>query len=86
MKPGQRGTLSWVWKEGDSGHIINVERTNDGLLYVDTQPGKQAKSFAEYMKNRNFSTAYGRSGVNFQRTDNLIVNEDMAKMFIVDGK
>ena len=87
MKPGQRGTLSWTWSDGLSGHIINVERTNDGLLYVDTQPGKQAKSFVDYMNGRSFSNlGSGRTGVNFQRVDNLIVDEDVAKKFIVDGK
>lgn len=66
MKVGQRGRLIWTWRNRRIGHTINVERTSNGLRYVDAQVGHVAKSFKQYMGNNSFTN----NGIIYERTDN----------------
>ncbi|MCT7882436.1 MAG: toxin glutamine deamidase domain-containing protein [Lactobacillus iners] len=45
LQSGQRGIISWGWAGRNVGHTINVERTSDGLKYVDAQIGQTADSW-----------------------------------------
>lgn len=83
LKPGERGVLSWGWDGSrTSGHTINVERTKNGVLYVDPQIGKKAKTFSEYMR-RNRDTVR-QNTVDFTRTDNAKINiDDMIKKDVI---
>lgn len=76
LKPGERGVLTWGWDGSRYGHTINVERTKNGVLYVDAQIGKKTKTFPEYMR-RNRDNVQGNS-VDFVRTDNAKI--DIASM------
>lgn len=76
MKPGERGTIDWCWSGHNEGHIINVERTEDGILLVDAQSGKTATSFEEYMGSNKFRTSWNRRpyGVNYNRVDDKYID------------
>lgn len=78
METGERGTIDWAWPRSNSGHIINVERTKDGIVFVDAQTGRQADSFEEYMQGNSFKKShYGRkSGVNYNRVDDKYIDLD----------
>ncbi|MDY0839005.1 toxin glutamine deamidase domain-containing protein [Lacticaseibacillus paracasei] len=77
MKPGERGTIDWAWAgRGNDGHIINVERTDDGVLFIDAQSGKIEQSFEEYMGNKTFKKKMNRRtyGVAYERVDDKIID------------
>lgn len=78
MKVGERGTLDWSWTHVTSGHIINVEKTKEGLLFVDAQGGRTAKTFEEYMDGNKFRTkmATFKMGVNYNRVDDKKIDLD----------
>lgn len=88
MTPGERGTIQWSWKGANSAHIVNVERTKDGILVVDAQPGRTAKSFEEYMgeaKFKNRVTQKGvqyRTGVFYNRTDDKYIDMENIAMIV----
>ncbi|MDM8212793.1 toxin glutamine deamidase domain-containing protein [Enterococcus hirae] len=86
MKPGERGTLDWSWSRQNSGHIINVERTEGGLLIIDAQTGKQAGTFEEYMGSNKFKTKISRQkyGVFYNRVDDKYIDLDNIDI-IVEG-
>ncbi|WP_195922007.1 toxin glutamine deamidase domain-containing protein [Lactobacillus crispatus] len=71
MSVGERGTIDWCWARQRVGHIINVEKTKNGLRFIDAQSGKIEKSFENYMgKNKFRLTFYGNeTGVKYNRTD-----------------
>ena len=73
QEPG-RYHIEWSWKGGKDGHIITVERLQNGLLrFYDPQTGKITpwKSF----KN-DISTS---RSVNVLRVDNLLINDAIIK-------
>ena len=79
MAVGERGTLDWAWTGGGNaleGHIINVEKTKNGLVFVDAQGGKQAATFEEYMGSNNFKKKYYGTtmGVNYNRVDDKFID------------
>lgn len=83
MKPGERGTIDWGWARSNVGHIINVERTEDGILFIDAQPGRIVKTFEEYMGDNKFrQTLNGMPyGVRYNRTDDKFIDlENIAKI------
>ncbi|MCZ0891982.1 toxin glutamine deamidase domain-containing protein [Ligilactobacillus saerimneri] len=81
LKPGERGVISWGWDGSRvKGHTINVERTKNGVLYVDAQIGKKTKTFPEYMR-RDRDTVRSNT-VDFVRTDNVKI--DIANMIKKD--
>lgn len=69
LQPGQRGIISWGWRGDNNGHTINVERTAKGLLYVDAQTGRKAKTMGKYLGKKRFGMI-DQSGFTFMRTDN----------------
>lgn len=69
MESGQRGTLTWSWANSKSGHIINVERTDDGLEIIDSQSGIRTKNFEDYMASNRFKTV---RGVEYNRVDDKV--------------
>lgn len=76
MQPGERGTLNWAWSRQNVGHIINVERTEEGLMIIDAQSGKIASTFEEYMGGNTFrKTFYGsKYGVFYNRVDDKYID------------
>lgn len=77
MKPGERGTLSWIWSGNSrSGHIVNVERTEKGLLVIDPQIGEIEETFEDYMGMNKFRKSYYKRkvGVNYNRTDDKFID------------
>lgn len=69
LQPGQRGIISWGWRGGKDGHTINVERTAKGLLYVDAQTGRKAKTMGKYLGKTRLGMI-DQYGFTFMRTDN----------------
>lgn len=69
LKPGERAIISWGWRKARSGHTINVERTASGLLYVDAQSGRKAKTMGKYLGKRLFDRLDKR-GFKWMRSDN----------------
>jgi hypothetical protein len=69
LQPGQRGIISWGWRGENSGHTINVERTAKGLLYVDAQTGRKAKTMGKYLGKKKLSMI-DQYGFTFMRSDN----------------
>lgn len=77
MQVGERGTLTWGWAgRGNDGHIINVERTKEGLQFVDAQNDIVTDTFEKYMNGKSFKKKTGsgsltvKLGVNYNRVDN----------------
>lgn len=76
MQVGERGTISWGWSgRGNDGHIINVERTKEGLQFVDAQNDIVTDTFEKYMDGKSFKKRVGsgslavKLGVNYNRVD-----------------
>lgn len=69
LKPGERGIISWGWRGEKRGHTINVERTASGLLYVDAQTGRKAKTMGKYLGKRNLDKI-DKGGFTWMRSDN----------------
>lgn len=69
LKPGERAIISWGWRKASSGHTINVERTANGLLYVDAQSGRKAKTMDKYLGKRLLDRLDKR-GFKWMRSDN----------------
>ncbi len=69
LQPGQRGIISWGWRGDNSGHTINVERTAKGLLYVDAQTGRKAKTMGKYLGKKRLGMI-DQWGFTFMRSDN----------------
>lgn len=90
MQPGERGTIDWAWQRSFEGHIINIERTKTGLLFIDSQQGKITHTFEEYMESNKFGkTRYGRKiGVNYNRVDDKKFNLEALRLVVkkADGK
>lgn len=70
LKVGQRAVIDWGWRGRNSGHTINVVRTKKGLLYVDEQGGRKAKSMAKYL-GKNLINSIDSNSLGYIRTDNL---------------
>lgn len=77
MQVGERGTVTWSWAgRGNDGHIINVERTKEGLQFVDAQNNIVTDTFEKYMNGKSFKKKTGsgsltvKLGVNYNRVDN----------------
>lgn len=67
--------IDWAWKRGNSGHIITIERLDNGKVRLyDPQNGKIVR-WAELSRSISL-----RHGVNVLRVDNLLLNTD-----IIDG-
>ncbi|GHV97879.1 hypothetical protein lacNasYZ03_11550 [Lactobacillus nasalidis] len=69
LQPGQHGIISWGWRGGKNGHTINVERTAKGLLYVDAQTGRKAKTMGKYL-GKKLLGMIDQYGFTFMRSDN----------------
>lgn len=76
MQVGERGTVTWGWAgRGNDGHIINVERTKEGLQFVDAQNDIVTDTFEKYMDGKSFKKKTGsgsltvKLGVNYNRVD-----------------
>lgn len=76
MEVGERGTIEWQWGKQNGGHIINVERTLDGILVIDAQVGIQSNSFEDYMQGSVFKKTFGgmKTGVKYNRTDDKFID------------
>ena len=67
--------IDFGWKRGRSGHIITLERLNNGKVRIyDPQTGKIV-NWADYSKNIS-----NRYGIKVLRVDNLLINDE-----IIDG-
>ena len=70
-KVGQRGVITFKWYKQRYGHTINVERTKNGILYVDAQTGMKSKSFRSYLSH---TPGISQKQFTFARTDNQDLN------------
>lgn len=75
---GSRAVLSFGWKRGNQGHVINVERHGGKTLYIDAQVG------AKYNPKELFNKINTNS-VKIMRTDNLRMSDRAKKSVEVAG-
>lgn len=62
---GARAVLSFDWKDGRSGHVINVEYNRGHITYLDPQVG------GKYVGSELFSAISTTSNMKLTRVDNL---------------
>ena len=87
VKQGERYTIEFDWKGKRSGHIVNLDRTDEGLLRIkDNQSDKEyigEKAVLKYLKRMKYSeTIYGYrmpAVPKLLRIDRLIIDPDVAK-------
>lgn len=88
MQIGERGTLSWAWAKENSGHIINVEMTEDGLLFIDAQTGRLSKTFEDYMQGNTFKKKLlsMKIGVDYNRVDDKYIDLENIGIIVEGAK
>lgn len=90
VKTGARYTLEFKWKNARGGHIISVDRDEDGKLRLyDPQSGKDySKDYArdELLGRMRYEESWGASPPNLLRVDTLSFREDVVNNVVKEER
>lgn len=97
MPNGYRGAITLAWKMGYGGHIFNVEKQNNKIIFVDSQTGRQgelknltllkqvSKELAPIGGGNPANYLYRASFIEIFRTDTAKINNEYVKKQLMKG-
>ena len=97
MPNGYRGAITLTWKMGYGGHIFNVEKQNNKVIFVDSQTGRQGefqkltllkqvtKELVPVGQGNPANYLYRASSLEIFRTDNAKINDEYVKKQLMKG-
>ena len=97
MPNGYRGAITLKWEMGYGGHVFNVEKQNNKIIFVDSQTGRQgelqkltflkqvAKELVPVGQGNPGSYLYRASSFEIFRTDTAKINDKYINKQLLKG-